>query len=158
MAWLRQVMEWLREMKDPQEFMETLKIDLFEDEVFVFTPRGDVKTLPAGATPIDFAFSVHTDIGMHTVGARVNGKMVPLDYRLQNGEIRRIVDVKKRPPVARLAERRQDVQGAQQNSRLLQRNAPRGEPAAGQKRRWSGKLKRLGWIRRRCSGPSACMR
>src|SRR5690606_19135573 len=73
-AWLRQVMEWLREMKDPQEFMETLKIDLFEDEVFVFTPKGDVKSLPAGSTPIDFAFSVHTDIGMHCVGAKVNGK------------------------------------------------------------------------------------
>ncbi len=97
-AWLRQVMDWLREMKDPQEFMETLKIDLFEDEVFVFTPRGDVKTLPAGATPIDFAFSVHTDIGMHTVGARVNGKMVPLDYRLQNGEFVEILTSKNARP------------------------------------------------------------
>lgn len=97
-AWLRQVMEWLREMKDPQEFMETLKIDLFEDEVFVFTPRGDVKSLPAGATPIDFAFSVHTDIGMHCVGARVNGKMVPLDYRLQNGEFVEILTSKNARP------------------------------------------------------------
>ena len=74
MAWLRQVMEWLREMRDPQEFMETLKIDLFEDEVFVFTPKGDVKSLPAGATPVDFAFSVHTDIGLHCAGAKVNGQ------------------------------------------------------------------------------------
>ena len=69
MAWLRQLMEWMREMKDPQDFMETLKIDLFEDEVFVFTPKGDVKSLPAGSTPVDFAFSVHTDIGMRCVGA-----------------------------------------------------------------------------------------
>ncbi|REJ35186.1 MAG: (p)ppGpp synthetase [Bacillota bacterium] len=97
-AWLRQVMEWLREMKDPQEFMETLKIDLFEDEVFVFTPRGDVKSLPAGATPIDFAFAVHTDIGMHCVGARVNGRMVPLDYRLQNGEFVEILTSKNARP------------------------------------------------------------
>ena len=97
-AWLRQVMEWLREMKDPQEFMETLKIDLFEDEVFVFTPRGDVKSLPAGATPIDFAFAVHTDIGMHCVGAKVNSKMVSLDYRLQNGDIVEILTSKHATP------------------------------------------------------------
>ncbi|MFS8533738.1 MAG: bifunctional (p)ppGpp synthetase/guanosine-3',5'-bis(diphosphate) 3'-pyrophosphohydrolase [Limnochordales bacterium] len=97
-AWLRQVMEWLREMKDPQEFMETLKIDLFEDEVFVFTPKGDVKSLPAGSTPIDFAFSVHTDIGMHCVGAKVNGKMVSLDYRLQNGDIVEILTSKHATP------------------------------------------------------------
>lgn len=97
-AWLRQVMEWLREMKDPQEFMETLKIDLFEDEVFVFTPRGDVKTLPAGATPIDFAFAVHTDIGMHTVGAKVNGKMVTLDTKLENGQFVEVLTSKNARP------------------------------------------------------------
>lgn len=85
-AWLRQVMEWLKDMKDPEEFMETLRIDLFEDEVFVFTPKGDVKNLPAGATPVDFAFSVHTDIGLHCSGAKVNGRIVPLDYQLRNGE------------------------------------------------------------------------
>lgn len=97
-AWLRQVMEWLREMKDPQEFMETLKIDLFEDEVFVFTPRGDVKTLPAGATPIDFAFAVHTDIGMHTVGAKVNGRMVSLDTKLENGQFVEVLTSKNARP------------------------------------------------------------
>ncbi|MBE3577076.1 MAG: bifunctional (p)ppGpp synthetase/guanosine-3',5'-bis(diphosphate) 3'-pyrophosphohydrolase [Limnochordales bacterium] len=97
-AWLRQVMEWLREMKDPQEFMETLKIDLFEDEVFVFTPKGDVKSLPAGATPVDFAFAVHTDIGLHCTGAKVNGRIVPLDYRLQNGEFVEILTSKNATP------------------------------------------------------------
>lgn len=97
-AWLRQVMEWLREMKDPQEFMETLKIDLFEDEVFVFTPRGDVKTLPAGATPIDFAFAVHTDVGMHTVGAKVNGKMVSLATKLENGQFVEVLTSKNARP------------------------------------------------------------
>lgn len=97
-AWLRQVMEWLREMKDPQEFMETLKIDLFEDEVFVFTPRGDVKTLPAGATPIDFAFAVHTDVGMHTTGAKVNGKMVSLDTQLENGQFVEVLTSKNARP------------------------------------------------------------
>ena len=93
-AWLRQVMEWLREMRDPQEFMETLKIDLFEDEVFVFTPKGDVKSLPAGATPVDFAFSVHTDIGLRCIGAKVNGRIVPLNYKLSNGEFVEILTSK----------------------------------------------------------------
>ncbi|WP_324717569.1 bifunctional (p)ppGpp synthetase/guanosine-3',5'-bis(diphosphate) 3'-pyrophosphohydrolase [Carboxydochorda subterranea] len=97
-AWLRQVMEWLREMKDPHEFMETLKIDLFEDEVFVFTPKGDVKNLPAGSTPVDFAFSVHTDIGLRCAGAKVNGRLVPLHYRLRNGEIVEIVTGKHAQP------------------------------------------------------------
>ncbi|HHT25719.1 MAG TPA: bifunctional (p)ppGpp synthetase/guanosine-3',5'-bis(diphosphate) 3'-pyrophosphohydrolase [Firmicutes bacterium] len=93
-AWLRQLIEWLREMKDPQDFMETLKIDLFEDEVFVFTPKGDVKTLPAGSTPVDFAFAVHTDIGMRCVGAKVNGRLVSLDYELVTGDFVQILTSK----------------------------------------------------------------
>lgn len=97
-AWLRQVMEWLREMRDPQEIMETLKIDLFEDEVFVFTPKGDVKSLPAGSTPVDFAFAVHTDIGLRCVGAKVNGRIVPLDYELHNGEFVQILTAKAPSP------------------------------------------------------------
>ncbi|MGI6037170.1 MAG: RelA/SpoT family protein, partial [Limnochordia bacterium] len=98
MAWLREVMEWLKDMKDPQEFMETLKIDLFEDEVFVFTPKGDVKSLPAGATPIDFAFSVHTAIGLQCNGAKVDGRLVPLDYKLKNGEFVEILTSKHASP------------------------------------------------------------
>src|SRR5690606_28450931 len=93
-ACLRQVREWLREMRDPQEFMEPLKIDLFEDEVFVFTPKGDVKSLPAGPTPVDFAFSVHTDIGLRCIGAKVNGRIVPLNYKLSNGEFVEILTSK----------------------------------------------------------------
>ncbi len=86
-AWLRQLLEWQREMKDIDDFMETLKIDLFEDEVFVFTPKGDVKNLPAGSTPVDFAYAVHTDIGHKCVGAKVNGAIIPLDQPLKNGDI-----------------------------------------------------------------------
>ena len=97
-AWLGEVMEWLKDMKDPQEFMETLRIDLFEDEVFVFTPKGDVKALPAGSTPIDFAFSVHTDIGLQCMGARVDGRIVPLDYKLKNGEFVQIITSKNASP------------------------------------------------------------
>jgi GTP diphosphokinase / guanosine-3',5'-bis(diphosphate) 3'-diphosphatase len=86
-AWLHQLMEWQRDLTDPAEFMQTVKIDLFEEEVFVFTPKGDVKALPQGATPIDFAYAVHSKVGDHCSGARVNGMMVPLRYRLRNGDI-----------------------------------------------------------------------
>jgi guanosine-3',5'-bis(diphosphate) 3'-pyrophosphohydrolase len=85
-AWLRQLMEWQQDLKDPKEFLETVKVDLFTDEVFVFTPKGDVKSLPRGATPVDFAYSVHSDVGGRCVGAKVNGKIVPLRYKLKNGD------------------------------------------------------------------------
>ena len=86
-AWLHQLMEWQRDLKDPAEFIQTVKIDLFEEEVFVFTPKGDVKALPKGSTPIDFSYAVHSKIGDHCSGARVNGMMVPLRYLLRNGDI-----------------------------------------------------------------------
>ena len=90
-AWLRQLLDWQKEMKDAGEYMEALKVDLFADEVFVFTPKGDVKSLPRGATPVDFAYSVHTHIGHQCVGARVNGRLVPLDHPLHNGDIVEII-------------------------------------------------------------------
>jgi GTP diphosphokinase / guanosine-3',5'-bis(diphosphate) 3'-diphosphatase len=85
--WLRHLLDWQKELDSPQEFAETLKADLFEDEVFVFTPKGEVRSLPAGATPLDFAYEVHTDVGHRCVGAKVNGKIVPLHYALQQGDI-----------------------------------------------------------------------
>lgn len=85
-AWLRQLMEWQKTLKDPTEFIETVKVDLFADEVYVFTPKGDVKAMPAGATPVDFAYLVHTEVGHHCSGARVNGLIVPLRYKLRNGD------------------------------------------------------------------------
>ena len=97
-GWLREAVEWLQEMKDPQEFMDTLKIDLFEDEVFVFTPKGDVKSLPNGATPVDFAFDVHTDVGLRCFGAKVNGRIVPLNYTLRNGDFVEILTNKAANP------------------------------------------------------------
>ncbi|ADU51356.1 (p)ppGpp synthetase I, SpoT/RelA [Thermaerobacter marianensis DSM 12885] len=87
LAWLRQVLEWQNDLGDAREFMESLKIDVFSDEVFVFTPKGDVIDLPAGSTPVDFAYRIHTEIGHRCVGAKVNGRIVPLDYRLKNGDI-----------------------------------------------------------------------
>ncbi len=85
-AWLGQMMEWLKDMADPREFMEGLKIDLYGGQVFVFTPKGDVVNLPAGATPVDFAYTIHTDVGHRTIGAKVSGKLVPLDYELRTGD------------------------------------------------------------------------
>src|ERR671915_1023785 len=89
--WLRQLLEWQQEVRDPQEFLTNLKIDLYPEEVYIFTPKGEVRSLPRGATPVDFAYSIHTDVGNQCVGARINGKMVPLRTRLQNGDIVEIV-------------------------------------------------------------------
>lgn len=96
--WLRQWIEWLQDLKSPREFLESLKTDLELHQVFVFTPGGEVKALPAGATPIDFAFSVHTDVGMTCVGAKVNNKMVRLDYQLKSGDICEILTKKSSTP------------------------------------------------------------
>jgi len=93
--WLEHLVDWQQEMQDPQEFAATLKADLFEDEVFVFTPKGEVKSLGGGATPLDFAYAVHTDVGHRCVGAKVNGKIVPLHYELQSGDICEVLTSKK---------------------------------------------------------------
>ena len=91
LSWLRQALEWQKDVKDPKEFMESLKMDLFSGQVFVFTPQGDVIELPADSTPLDFAFKIHSDVGCKCVGARVNGKMVTIDHKLENGNIVEIV-------------------------------------------------------------------
>lgn len=98
LSWLKQLIEWHREVKDSQEFMEGLKVELFQDEVFVFTPRGDIKVLSSGANPIDFAYAVHTEVGHQCVGAKVNGKIVPLSYELRNGDIIDVLTSKKSTP------------------------------------------------------------
>ena len=95
-AWLRQLMEWRDEVVDAQEFVDSLKSDVFQDMVYVFTPKGDIFELPAGATPIDFAYRIHTDVGHQCVGAKINGNLVPLDYRLRNGQVVHILTSKNR--------------------------------------------------------------
>ncbi len=94
MAWMRQLLEWQREMSAAEEFVEGVKTDIFRDQVFVYTPKGEIKELPAGATPVDFAYRVHTDLGHKCVGAKVNGKLVSLNSQLQNGDIVEIVSGK----------------------------------------------------------------
>jgi guanosine-3',5'-bis(diphosphate) 3'-pyrophosphohydrolase len=95
LKWLRSLLDWQQDMADPREFMETLKVDLFEDEVFVFTPKGEVKSLASGATPLDFAYEIHTDVGHRCVGAKVNGKIVPLSYVLRSGDIVEVLTSKR---------------------------------------------------------------
>src|SRR5687768_5427563 len=89
--WLRQLLEWQQEVRDPQEFLQNLKIELYPEEVYIFTPKGEVKALPRDSTPVDFAYSIHTDVGHQCVGARVNSKMVPLRTRVRNGDIVEII-------------------------------------------------------------------
>ena len=96
--WLRQLLEWQQNLKDPAEFLETVRMDLFPDEVYVFTPRGDVKAFPRGATPVDFAYSIHSEVGEKCIGARINRRMVPLRYQLRNGQIVEIITSPKQHP------------------------------------------------------------
>jgi GTP diphosphokinase / guanosine-3',5'-bis(diphosphate) 3'-diphosphatase len=93
-GWLRLLMEWQKEVLDAEQFVDAVKVDIFEDEVFVFTPKGDVLNLPAGSTPVDFAYRIHTEVGHRCIGAKVNGRMVPLDYALNNGEIVEVLTTK----------------------------------------------------------------
>src|SRR5262245_54237538 len=94
LSWVRSLLDWQQDEADPREFMKTFRTDLFDDEVYVFTPKGEVKTLPQGATPIDFAYAVHTDVGHKTVGAKINGRIVPLHYRLKHGDFVEILTSK----------------------------------------------------------------
>jgi len=97
-SWLRQLLEWQKNLEDPKEFMESVRMDLFPNEVYVFTPKGAVREFPKGATPIDFAYSIHSEIGDKCIGARVNGKMVPIRYQLKNGDIVEIITSSKHHP------------------------------------------------------------
>ncbi|MDH5761332.1 MAG: bifunctional (p)ppGpp synthetase/guanosine-3',5'-bis(diphosphate) 3'-pyrophosphohydrolase, partial [Gemmatimonadota bacterium] len=91
LTWFRQVLEWQQDTREPEEFMEFLRMDLFQGEIFVFTPQGEVKSIPTGSTPIDFAFSVHTEVGLHCAGAKVNGRIAPLSRELRNGDTVEII-------------------------------------------------------------------
>ncbi|HRR22171.1 MAG TPA: bifunctional (p)ppGpp synthetase/guanosine-3',5'-bis(diphosphate) 3'-pyrophosphohydrolase [Desulfomonilia bacterium] len=98
LSWLRQLLEWQKELKDPREFLQSVKIDLYPEDVYVFTPKGEVKRFPVGATPLDFAYSVHTQLGNQCMGAKVNGKIVPLRYKLNSGDVVEILRSSKQHP------------------------------------------------------------
>ena len=100
-SWFRQMMEWQSDLKDPGEFMNSLKLDLFNTEVFVFTPNGQVVDLPVGSTPVDFAYKIHSEVGNKCIGAKVNGRIVPLNYTLQNGQRIEIMTAKNSPGPSR---------------------------------------------------------
>ena len=130
LAWLNRIMDWQADTNDPDQFMENLKTDLEHDEVFVFTPKGRVITLPIGSTPIDFAYAVHTEVGHACIGARVNGRLVPLDHTLAVGGHVRDLHVEGRSGRSQpgLAEDRPEPEGPQQDPPVVQQGAPRGCP------------------------------
>ena len=134
MNWVRQLLDWQSEVEDPGEFLESLRFEINRAEVYVFTPRGDVIALPVGATPVDFAYAVHTEVGHRTIGARVNGRLVPLESTLDNADVVEIFTSKAPTagPVARLAGLREVTAGAQQDPAVVHQGAPRGGDRARQ--------------------------
>ena len=136
-AWLGQMMDWLKDMADPREFMDSLRIDLYGGQVFVFTPKGDVVNLPAGRTPVDFAYAIHTDVGHRTIGAKVGGKLVPLDYELRTGDTVEILTSKAQGegPSQDWLQFVDDAPCAVQDPPVVHSWAPRGRPRAGPRRR-----------------------
>jgi guanosine-3',5'-bis(diphosphate) 3'-pyrophosphohydrolase len=142
-SWVQQVMDWQADESDPREFIKTFRTDLFDDEVYVFTPKGEVKTLPSGSTPVDFAYAVHTDVGHRMAGAKVNGRIVPLHYRLQSGDFVEILTSKQgRGPATRSGS----------GSRARRARRPSRRAVKRSKRRSSGRTCRSRSSRaRRCS-------
>ena len=136
MAWLRQLLDWQRETEDPGEFLDALRFDLGPTEVFVFTPKGDVIALPLGATPVDFAYAVHTEVGHRCVGARVNGKLVPLESTLDNGDVVEVFTSKATSagPSRDWLTFVKSAAGPQQDQGVVLQGAPRGGDRAGQGR------------------------
>ena len=131
MTWLRQLIENEQD-QGPKAFLEALKVDLFEDEVFVFTPKGEVKNLAAGSTPLDFAYSIHTDVGHRCVGAKVNGKIVPLHYQLRSGDIVEVLTAKQgRGPSRDWLKLVRTTPRPQQDPRLVLARGARGRRARG---------------------------
>ena len=132
-VWMRQLIEWAREMREPSEFLSTLKVDLYPEEVYIFTPKGKVLTLPRGATPVDFAYSIHTDVGHQCVGAKVNGQMVPLRHPLSNGDVVEIAHAEGPWSEPRLAQLRAHLTRAIQNPAMDQPATNASKP-----RKWGG--------------------
>ena len=132
MAWMRQLLDWQREAADPGEFLEALRYDLAVQEIFVFTPKGDLITLPAGSTPVDFAYAVHTEVGHRCIGSRVNGRLVALERKLENGDQWSRFSRRRRRTRARRGTGR-----ASWCRRGRRRRSGNGSPRSAAKRRWN---------------------
>ena len=134
MSWVRQLLDWQSEVEDPEQFLESLRFEINRAEVYVFTPRGDVIPLPLGSTPVDFAYAVHTEVGHHTIGARVNGRLVPLESTLENSDVVEIFTSKapERRAVTGLAPVREVAAGAVEDPPVVHQGAPRGGDRARQ--------------------------
>ena len=158
LVWLQRIVDWQQETTDPGEFMQSLKIDLEQDEVFVFTPKGRVITLPTGATPVDFAYAIHTEVGHRCIGARVNGRLVPLDSAMQSGETCEIFTskVEGAGPEPRLAPVRPDAARPLEDPAVVLARAPRRRDRRRPRRARQGAAPRghagaeAGVARRRC--------
>ncbi len=183
LSWLRQVLEWQKDASEPEEFMEFLHMDLFHGEIFVFTPKGEVKQLPVGATPLDFAFSVHTEVGLHCAGAKVNDRIAPLSYKLKNGDSVEILTSPRQKPtrdwmaIVKTSRARQRIrqwirreefdQALRLGRELFQRElrrARRPKPGEAERERVAGELNFAGFdetlaaLARGDIGPSAVIR
>ena len=134
MAWVRQLMDWQRETEDPGEFLDSLRFEINSTEVYVFTPRGEVIALPTGSTPVDFAYAIHTEVGHRCIGARVNGRLVPLESELDNGDVVEVFTSKAQNagPSRDWLTFVKSPARAQQDQALLHQGAPRGGDRAGQ--------------------------
>ena len=134
MNWVRQLLDWQSEVEDPGEFLESLRFEINRAETYVFTPRGDVIALPSGATPVDFAYAVHTEVGHHTIGARVNGRLVPLESTLENGDVVEVFTSKapNAGPSRDWLDLRQVTAGALQDPAVVHQGAARGGDRARQ--------------------------
>jgi guanosine-3',5'-bis(diphosphate) 3'-pyrophosphohydrolase len=145
LSWLRQIVDLQSDLRDPHEWLESLKLDLFKDQVFVFTPKGDVIDLPAGSTPVDFAYRIHTEVGNHCVGARVNGRMLPLQYQFKNGDVAEIM-TSPRPDARPSLDWLSFVASSQARSKIKSwyRRAQREESIARGRERLQEECERLG--------------
>ncbi len=136
-SWLRQIIEWQKDLTNPQDFLNTVRMELYPEDVFVFTPKGEIKELPRGSTPVDFAYAIHSEVGNRCTGARVNGRMVPLKHELQHGDIVEIITSPTHTPSRDWLQFVRTHQGPGQNQKLAQNRGTGTQSSLWVKRFWN---------------------